>query len=636
MTTTAAPTTRTGDDDVAGELAVPYWLTGTAEAASASFATMARRLPGLLRHAWRLAWHTDRRTTAVLVAAQLLSGVAGGFGLASVVGVLDGLLRAAPTPDRIRAAVPSLVLLVGMTALRSALTFLATAAHGRLSPEVSRVAEVRLMELTTRVDLSTFDDSDFRDAMGRARDRGIDAAQRLVDFAIELVTNTVRLASAAGVLAVLHPLLLPLLVLAVVPNGWAAVRAARMNYRQYVRQFTMMRRKWMLSDLLADRGSGPELRAFTLRDYLLGEVRQLLGVMSRQRIRLSHDQIRGNVVGAALGALATGLAYVVLLVLLMTGRLALAVGGAAAYAITVGIEALTQVAFTVNHIYEHGLYFESYQAFCDLARTRAEPTPAVPAPRRPAAIELRQVSLRYPGADRPAVDDVTLTVGRGQVIALVGENGSGKTTLAKLLAGLYRPDTGTISWDGVDLATVDPDSVREQVAVVMQDPTQWPFSARENITVGRHQREHTSARVEAAARDGDAHGFIVELARGYDTLLSRHFTDGADLSGGQWQRLAVARAFYRDAALLICDEPTANLDARAEHAVYERLRRLAEGRTVVLITHRMASVRSADRIFVLDHGRLVEEGDHDALMARAGLYAALFTLQASAYQPATE
>ncbi|GAA1826721.1 ABC transporter ATP-binding protein [Luedemannella flava] len=624
------------EDEIAADLAVPYWLTGTAEAASASFLTMARRLPGLLRRAWRLAWSTDRRTTAVLVTAQLASGVAGGFGLASVVGVLDGLLRAAPTPERVRAAIPSLLLLIAMTAVRSALTFAATAAHGRLSPQVSREAEVRLMDLTTRVDLSTFDDADFRDAMGRARDRGIDAAQRLVDMAIELVANAVRLCSAAGVLAALHPVLLPLLVLAVVPNGWAAVRSARMEYRQYLRQFTMMRRKWMLSDLLADRDSGPELRAFTLRDYLLGEVRRLLGIMARERVRLSNAQVRGNLVGAALGALATGVAYAVLVWLLMTGRMDLAVGGAAAYAISVGIGALTQVAFTVNHIYEHGLYFDSYQAFCDLAQRRAEPAPAVAAPHGPALIELRHVSLCYPGADRPAVDDVTLTVRRGEVIALVGENGSGKTTLAKLLAGLYRPEGGVIRWDGVDLATVDPDSVRDQVAVVMQDPTQWPFSARENITIGRHERPHTPAGVEAAARDGDAHEFITELARGYDTLLSRHFTDGADLSGGQWQRLAVARAFYRDAAILICDEPTANLDARAEHAVYERLRRLAAGRTVVLITHRMASVRSADRIYVLDHGRLIEEGDHDALMAADGVYAGLFNLQASAYQLAAE
>jgi ATP-binding cassette subfamily B protein len=168
----------------------------------------------------------------------------------------------------------------------------------------------------------------------------------------------------------------------------------------------------------------------------------------------------------------------------------------------------------------------------------------------------------------------------------------------------------------------------------MQEPTRWPLSARLNITIGRYDRSVDLWQVHEAARAGDAHDFVMELSRQYDTLLSRHFTDGADLSGGQWQRLAVSRAFYRDAPLLICDEPTANLDARAEHEVYRRLRDLAAGRTVVLITHRMASVREADRIYVLDHGAVVEEGDHRSLMTADGIYAQLFTLQASAYRSA--
>jgi ATP-binding cassette subfamily B protein len=227
-----------------------------------------------------------------------------------------------------------------------------------------------------------------------------------------------------------------------------------------------------------------------------------------------------------------------------------------------------------------------------------------------------------------------MTLRRGEVVALVGENGSGKSTLAALLAGLYQPQHGTIRWDGVDIREADPHTVRERVAVVMQEPTRWPLSARANITIGRHDRAVIDTEVHGAARAGDAHDFVMELARQYETMLSPHFTDGADLSGGQWQRLAVSRAFYRDAPLLICDEPTANLDARAEHDVYQRLRQLAEGRTVVLITHRMASVREADRIYVFDHGAVVEEGDHSALMAADGIYAQLFTLQASAYQEA--
>jgi ATP-binding cassette subfamily B protein len=371
-----------------------------------------------------------------------------------------------------------------------------------------------------------------------------------------------------------------------------------------------------------------------VRGYLLAEVRRLLGVSTSEEIRIITQQIRANLIGTALSSVATGLTYVTLLWLLWTGRMELAVGGAAAYAISMGIGKLTELAHSANRVFEQGLYFSDFQGFCDLSRARTEPDSGTPAPPLFREIRIDGVTFSYPDAERPAVRDVSMTLRRGEIIALVGENGSGKSTLASLLAGLYRPQQGSISWDGVDLSSYDPETVRGQVAVVMQEPTRWPLSARANITIGRYDHSVESDRVLGAARAGDAHDFVMELARQYDTLLSRHFTDGADLSGGQWQRLAVSRAFYRDAPLLICDEPTANLDARAEHDVYQRLRELAAGRTVVLITHRMASVREADRIYVLDHGAVVEEGNHATLMAAEGIYAQLFTLQASAYQSA--
>jgi ATP-binding cassette subfamily B protein len=617
------------DEDV--ELDVPYYLKSSVEAASAGFWRMLRRLPRLLHEAWRLAWESSRGITLAVVLLQLAAGVVGAVGLVSVVGVLDGLLAEGPTPERIRAAIPSVLVFAGAGAVRTLLASAGTAAHGRLSPLVSQTAELRLLELTTRADLAVFDDAEWRDTMHRARDRGVYASQALVDHAISLGTNVISLVAAGGVLTVLHPALLPLLVLAVVPTAWAAVRSARLNWRQRMRLSALYRRRYMLSDLLADRDAAPELRAFTLRGFLLGEVRRLLEVQTRAQIQVMERQVRTTLVGTALGACATGLTYTLMVWLLMTGRMELAVGGAAAYAIGVGIGALSQVAFTIRHLYEEGLSFADYEAFCELARAHAEPPGRRDAPRTFDELRVDGVSFRYPGGEKQALTDVTLTLRRGQTVALVGENGSGKSTLAKILAGLYRPESGTVSWDGVALDDYGPESVREGVAVVMQEPTRWPLKAKDNIVIGRYDRAADDDAVVDAARAGDAHDFIVELPRQYETLLSRHFTDGADLSGGQWQRLAVSRAFFRDAALLICDEPTANLDARAEHDVYQRLRELAEGRTVVLITHRLASVRSADVILVFDHGRLAEEGDHDTLMARGGLYAELFTLQAEAY-----
>jgi ATP-binding cassette subfamily B protein/ATP-binding cassette subfamily C protein len=244
-------------------------------------------------------------------------------------------------------------------------------------------------------------------------------------------------------------------------------------------------------------------------------------------------------------------------------------------------------------------------------------------------IRAENVWFTYPGADRPALRDVSVDIHAGEVVALVGENGSGKTTLAKILAGLYVPDEGEVCWDDTRLREVDLDRLRQNVAMIPQYYTHWPMTARHNIAMGREPYDATIA--DAAAASG-ADDVIASLPYGYDTLLDRRFKDGHELSGGQWQRIAIARGFYRDAPLLICDEPTAALDARAEHALFERIRAHADGRTVLLITHRLASVRHADQVYVLDRGRLVEQGSPAELLAAGGVFGELYGLQASAYR----
>jgi ATP-binding cassette subfamily B protein/ATP-binding cassette subfamily C protein len=268
-------------------------------------------------------------------------------------------------------------------------------------------------------------------------------------------------------------------------------------------------------------------------------------------------------------------------------------------------------------------------AFCDDARSRIPPPGRVAAPAAFTRIVASGVTFSYPGADEPSLRAVSVEIGQGEVVALVGENGSGKTTLAKVLAGLYRPQAGTIRWDDVPIADVDGEPLRERIAVIAQDHGNWPLTVRDNITMGRLLDE---ARLASAAAASGADTVIAGLGRGYDTLLARQFKDGAELSGGQWQRIAAARGFYRAAPLLIMDEPTAALDARAEYALFSSLRELARDRTVLVITHRLASVRHADRIYVLSGGQVAESGRHSDLMALGGQYAELYTLQASQYE----
>ncbi|TWP50655.1 ABC transporter ATP-binding protein [Lentzea tibetensis] len=618
----------TGDPDPRDDaLNVPYWQIDEAAGKNVPRRVI-RTLPKVTSPVVKMIWQAAPRSAAAVAVLQVTSGLCAAFGLFATTGVLTELLAGGPTADRVVAALPALLLVAAAYGLRGAMDIGVAHAHARITPAVRRLAEERLYTASLEVELSAFDDAGFYDKMHRARDRGLFYLERSTDNLVELIGSVLGILAAASSLAVLHPILLPVLLLAVLPDGWAVQRSALLAYASMARAVTLDRRVQMVAELATEREPAAEIRACQAEPFVLREYRIVADPLRDEDIRRGVAQARVRGIGRALAGGGLAITYVVLGLLVHAGWVELAIAGTAVIAIRATTTALNRLVLASNQLVEQGMYVGDYLAFLDAA---GEPRASTTTSADPKRVQLQHVGFTYPESAQPALRDVTLTVEPGQTIALVGENGSGKTTLAKLIAGLYRPTHGSIRWGGTD----DPAAIRDRVMMVLQDPIRWPHTARANVRVGRHDRvDHGDLALSSAAVQSGADEVVDRLPKSWETLLSKQFRGGLELSGGQWQRLAVARGLYRDAPLLIWDEPTAPLDAKAEAAVYESLRTLAEDRTVVLITHRLASVRHADRIYLLHEGELAEQGTHDELIALGGRYAELHDLQARMYADA--
>jgi ATP-binding cassette subfamily B protein len=315
---------------------------------------------------------------------------------------------------------------------------------------------------------------------------------------------------------------------------------------------------------------------------------------------------------------------------LATGRLALPAAAAAILAVRFVSSSLNQLFRSIGSLFESAAFLSDLEDFVTGRHQLDQAAPAIPPLQD--RIRIEQVGFRYPGAAVAALADVELEIGAGEIVALVGENGSGKTTLAKLIAGLYQPTAGRIVWDGVDTSELDPTAVRRQISVIFQDFVHYQLSALDNIGLGDPDHAEDLAAARAAAERAGALEYLEQLPNGLSTVLSKEYTGGQDLSGGQWQRVALARALRKPSSLVVLDEPTASLDPKSEARLFDDIRSTLQGRAGLLISHRFSSVRLADRIYVLERGRVIETGRHDELVAQGGRYAELFRLQAAAYR----
>ena len=597
-----------------------------------NFRAMVTRLPSLLTASFRLAWQADRRAARTVLAAEVGRGLTQAVSLLAVNNVLGRLLGGGVLEDRLRGAVPALVVMAAAMLVGALLRAASTYATGRLEPKVERVATERYLERAASVELAAIEDHAFHKLLDTAQ-YGAASARRMISYATRVVNAMISLIAAAGVLTVLHPALLPLLVTMTLPSAWSALTMARRRYESFHAWVQHARAGRLLGSLLIEPEAAPEIRVHGVGPFLLRHFRAMSETAEAEQTRLARLAARTGLIAASWTGLATAATYATLGGLLLAGAMALAVAGTAVIAIRTGSQSLDTLVVEVNALHEEALFVGDLQRLYVEATERAIPVGGAALPDEPHEIRFENVSFTYPGdATRPALDDVTLRVPLGKIVALVGENGSGKTTLVKLLAGLYTPDRGRILWDDVDAATADRRLLAERVAMVAQDFKRWPFTARVNVAVGRSSAPLTDERLAEAVAQAGAEEVVVDLPRGLDTLLARNFSGGHELSGGQWQRLGIARAAYRRGRILIVDEPTAALDARAELEVFEKIRALAgTGQTVILITHRLASVRHADLVHVLEQGRLVESGTPDELLETGGVYAELYSLQAQQF-----
>ena len=589
------------------------------------------RLTRLMARSLSMVWQSARTPFAALVGLQVLNAAALVLQIFAIQLALKAVLPGSGSGGDFWTLVQPVLLLAVMTAITAVIASVQVGL-GRYAGElVAARMWQRVLHVATRVDLRKFESSRFYDRLQRVQ---ANALTRPYQITYGVVATIGAVAASAGLIVALvlvNPALLPLLVLGGVPVVITSRRQSQLEFDFLARQTHSTRMRSYLTWVQTGRDEAKEVRAFGLAGNFGKRLTALYTEYLRDLAQHLWHRAKLGAIGTLGSAVLLAVSLLLLVWLIFTGRLDVAEAVAALVAIRL-LAGQVHSGFTgVQAIFESGQFIDDLDGFLTMAPAAEGGSREIAPPADFHRIRADAVTFSYPGRNQLALQSADIEINRGEIVALVGENGSGKTTLAKVIAGLYEPGSGAVRWDGVDVRTFRPDLFRERVAIIFQDFVRYALSAEENIAIARPDDDIDHAAVREAAKIADADSFLSELPTGYQTPLSRRFAGGHELSGGQWQKVAIARAFYRSAPLVIIDEPTAALDARAEYDLFSSLHEVLRGRSALIISHRFSTVRTADRIYVLDHGRVVERGTHDELVALGGQYAELFHLQASAY-----
>jgi ATP-binding cassette subfamily B protein len=501
-----------------------------------------------------------------------------------------------------------------------------------LADRYTHHVSVEVMSKAASLDVTAYEDPVFYDRLERARVQATDRLAMIQQMG-RLIQQTVTAVAFSAVLIRYSPLLLLLLIAGIIPAFLGESHFAFLTYAKNFHQTPWRRQMDYLRQVGGSKEAAKELKLFNLSNYLTDRFTGLSQKICEENIALNRRRLFWGGLLAILGQLGYYGAYAYSIFRTIQGRFSVGDLTLITTAIMQSMANIQQAFSTASGVADQALFLTDLIAFFEMKPRVESKAGGIPAPHPVTrGFEFRNVSFVYPGTNRRILSDFNFTLCPGERVALIGENGQGKTTLVKLITRLYDPTEGQILLDGIDLREYDLAALHSEIGVIFQDFMRYEMTARENIVVGRIEVEHSQEEIEYAADKSMAAGVVATLPGGYDQMLGRRFDGGVDLSGGEWQKLALARAYLRDAQLLILDEPTASLDARSEFEVFQRFAELTFGKMALVISHRFSTVRMADRIVVLEAGRIVEEGSHAELIALGGRYASMFEMQAASYR----